>query len=110
MSENGPVTTSTTSWAAPPASGRLDATVPVPGSKSVTNRALVLAAQATGPSTLGDPLRSRDTRLMAAGLMALGTSVDQRATEWTVTPGPLRGPATIDCGLAGTVMRFLPPL
>ncbi len=82
----------------------------VPGSKSVTNRALVLAAQATGPSTIGDPLRSRDTRLMAAGLVALGISVDQQASAWTVTPAPLRGPATIDCGLAGTVMRFLPPL
>ena len=104
------MTTSTTSWAAPPAPGRLDATVPVPGSKSVTNRALVLAAQATGPSVIGDPLRGRDTRLMAAGLAALGVSVDQQATSWTVTPAPLRGPATVDCGLAGTVMRFLPPL
>ena len=104
------MTTSTTSWAAPLAPGRLDATIPVPGSKSVTNRALVLAAQATGPSTLRDPLRSRDTRLMATGLSALGVSVDEQATAWTLVPAPLRGPAAIDCGLAGTVMRFLPPL
>lgn len=110
MGENGAVTTSTTSWAAPLAPGRLDATVAVPGSKSVTNRALVLAAQATGPSTIGSPLHSRDTRLMAAGLTALGISVAQQASGWTVTPAPLRGPARIDCGLAGTVMRFLPPL
>src|SRR4051794_7727101 len=104
MGENGAVTTSTTSWAAPLAPGLLDATVPVPGSKSVTNRALVLAAQATGPSRIGDPLVSRDTRLMAQALSALGVSVlgvsdEQDATAWTVTPAPLRGPATIDCGL-----------
>jgi 3-phosphoshikimate 1-carboxyvinyltransferase len=110
MGENGPVTMSTTSWAAPFAPGRLDATVAVPGSKSVTNRALVLAAQSTGPSRIGDPLRSRDTRLMADALTALGASVQQQPTAWTVTPAALRGPATIDCGLAGTVMRFLPPL
>jgi 3-phosphoshikimate 1-carboxyvinyltransferase len=86
------------------------ATVPVPGSKSLTNRALVLAAQATGPSRIVAPLRSRDTDLMAAALRSLGTGVAVDGEDWVVTPGPLTGPAHVDCGLAGTVMRFLPPL
>lgn len=103
-------TSAATGWRAPTATGPIDATVAVPGSKSVTNRALILAAQATGPSVISAPLRSRDTDLMAAALSRLGITVDQGADAWLVTPGPLRGPATIDCGLAGTVMRFLPPL
>jgi len=86
------------------------ATVAVPGSKSLTNRALVLAAQATGPSRIVAPLRSRDTDLMAAALAALGTGVQDDCGDWVVTPAPLTGPANVDCGLAGTVMRFLPPL
>ncbi len=115
MGENRSVSISaTTGWPAPTPTRSIDATVAVPGSKSVTNRALILAAQATGPSSIAAPLRSRDTDLMAAALSALGITVDQGAPAeqdmWTVTPGPLRGPATIDCGLAGTVMRFLPPL
>ncbi len=111
IGENGPVSTpTTTQWAAPTASGPIDATVAVPGSKSLTNRALILAAQATGPSVITAPLRSRDTDLMAAALVALGGQVVKAAGAWQVTPGPLRGPARIDCGLAGTVMRFLPPL
>ncbi|WP_111767537.1 3-phosphoshikimate 1-carboxyvinyltransferase [Nakamurella deserti] len=97
-------------WPAPVATGPVTGTVAVPGSKSLTNRALILAAQATGPSTLVAPLRSRDSALMAAGLRSLGVGVADGAGDWTVTPGPLRGPADIDCGLAGTVMRFLPPL
>ena len=97
-------------WMAPNASGPIDATVPVPGSKSLTNRALILAAQATGPSTVTAPLRSRDTELMAAALAGLGVGVEQARSAWHITPGPLTGPVTIDCGLAGTVMRFLPPL
>ncbi len=97
-------------WAAPVADGPVAGTVAVPGSKSLTNRALILAAQATGPSTLTAPLRSRDTTLMAAGLRALGVGVTAGTGDWLVEPGPLNGPAAIDCGLAGTVMRFLPPL
>ncbi len=111
MGENGRVTLSATAgWPTPTASGPVDATVRVPGSKSVTNRALILAAQATGPSTISAPLHSRDTDLMVAALSRLGVGIDRRSDSWTVTPGPLRGPATVDCGLAGTVMRFLPPL
>src|SRR3954451_1344021 len=102
--------TGATGWPAPTAAGPIDSTVAVPGSKSLTNRALILAAQATRPSTISAPLRSRDTELMAAALSGLGVTVTQRADAWLITPHPLRGPATIDCGLAGTVMRFLPPL
>ncbi len=97
-------------WAAPTAAGPVRATVRVPGSKSVTNRALVLAALADGPTVLRDPLASRDTRLMAAALRSLGTGVDEGEDSWSVHPAGLRGPAVVDCGLAGTVMRFVPPL
>jgi 3-phosphoshikimate 1-carboxyvinyltransferase len=84
--------------------------VPVPGSKSITNRALLLAALADAPSVLHRPLRSRDTDLMAAALRALGTDIAEAPNgDWQVTPHELRGPTGIDCGLAGTVMRFVPP-
>ncbi|RAK32866.1 3-phosphoshikimate 1-carboxyvinyltransferase [Actinoplanes lutulentus] len=76
----------------------------------MTARALVISALADGPSVIEAPLRARDTVLMSAGLRALGVGVDTSDDEsWTVTPGPLRGPATVDVGLAGTIMRFLPP-
>jgi 3-phosphoshikimate 1-carboxyvinyltransferase len=102
-------------WTAPTARGPVDATVRVPGSKSLTNRLLVLAALADGPSRLRGPLRSRDTLLMAQCLRALGADVadadapaDGLDADWLVTPKPLRGAVTVDAGLAGTVMRFLP--
>ncbi|MDN4490198.1 3-phosphoshikimate 1-carboxyvinyltransferase [Demequina sp. SYSU T00068] len=97
-------------WDAPVASGPLDATVSVPGSKSLTNRFLVLAAIAAEPVTVRGGLRSRDSDLMIGALRGLGTEVDDSGDEWRVTPGPLRGGAHVDCGLAGTVMRFVPPL
>ncbi|MDI2032032.1 3-phosphoshikimate 1-carboxyvinyltransferase [Saccharopolyspora sp. TS4A08] len=98
-------------WPAPVATGTVRATVPLPGSKSITNRALVLAALADGPSTLRAPLRSRDTELMASALRSLGaTIIDGPDGSWQVTPADLRGPAEVDCGLAGTVMRFVPPV
>ncbi len=84
--------------------------VTIPGSKSVTNRALILAALAQSPSTLRLPLISRDSELMKAGLQAMGISITGTDEAWVVTPAPLRGPARIDVGNAGTVMRFLPPL
>src|SRR3954462_14347183 len=95
-------------WSAPVSAGPLDALVEVPGSKSLTNRYLVLAALADSPGRLRGALGSRDTRLMAAALGALGTRVDEDGSDWTVTPGVLTGGTTIQCGLAGTVMRFLP--
>ncbi|MEV4277135.1 3-phosphoshikimate 1-carboxyvinyltransferase [Actinoplanes xinjiangensis] len=97
-------------WLAPSATGPVTATVRLPGSKSMTARALILAALADGPSVIEAPLRARDTVLMAAGLRALGVEVDVTDdARWLVTPGPLRGPARIDVGLAGTITRFLPP-
>jgi len=103
-------------WPAPTASAPLNATVVVPGSKSLTNRYLVLAAIASGPSTLRMPLRSRDSELMVGALRALGVEVsgfDDPASEevWKLTPPTkFTTPANIDCGLAGTVMRFVPIL
>ena len=97
-------------WPAPHPTGPVHATVRLPGSKSITNRALVLAALSDGPSVVRAALRSRDTELMAAALGDLGADVDTTADDWKVTPGPLRGGGTVDCGLAGTVMRFLPPV
>ena len=88
----------------------------MPGSKSATNRALVLAALADGPSTVSAALAARDTRLMAQALASLGVDIREVGTDavgnvdWQVTPGFLRGDASIDVGLAGTVMRFLPPV
>jgi len=95
-------------WPAPQAHGPLDALVDVPGSKSLTNRYLVLAALADGPGRLRGALRSRDTRLMAQALGSLGVRVDDEGADWVVTPGSLSGATTVHCGLAGTVMRFLP--
>ena len=97
-------------WPAPHAPSPVDAVVPLPGSKSITARALVLAALADGPSRLVRPLRARDTDLMAAALRGLGVRIDDDGADWLVTPAPLRGPAEVDAGLAGTVLRFLPPV
>ena len=99
-----------TLWPAPHPTGPVRATVRLPGSKSITNRALVLAALSDGPSVVRQALRSRDTRLMAEALTELGVGVDTTGADWKVTPGRLRGRETIDCGLAGTVMRFVPPV
>lgn len=98
-------------WDAPQPSGPLDATVSVPGSKSLTNRFLVLAALADAPVTIRGGLASRDSSLMIGALDSLGIGVDTSDPDaWRVTQGPLEGGVRIDCGLAGTVMRFVPPL
>ncbi len=102
-------------WTAPRASAPVHATVTVPGSKSQTNRALVLtalaAAQGQGTSTIGGALRSRDTDLMIGALNTLGLRIDGAGSELSVggriAPAPN---ARVDCGLAGTVLRFVPPL
>lgn len=94
-------------WSAPLAAAPVDATVALPGSKSMTNRALVLAATGEGPATIRHPLEARDTVLMADGLAALGTGIDRAGETWSVRPGAWRGPSTVDVGNAGTVMRFL---
>ncbi len=92
------------------ATGPVRARVSVPGSKSLTNRALVLAALADGPSRITGALKARDTKLMIEGLRSLGTRIEADGTTLAVTPRKLSGPAHVDCGLAGTVMRFLPAL
>jgi 3-phosphoshikimate 1-carboxyvinyltransferase len=98
-------------WSAPLASRPLNAVVALPGSKSLTNRELVLSALADSPTLLTAPLHSRDSALMIEALRSLGVGIEVLANgDVSITPGVLRGPATIDCGLAGTVMRFVPPL
>jgi len=97
-------------WSTPHRPSPVDAVVPLPGSKSITARALILAALADGPSRLVRPLRARDTDLMAAGLKALGVRIDDHGDDQVVTPQPLRGTVNVDAGLAGTVLRFLPPV
>lgn len=105
---------SAAAWGAPTVSGPVRATVALPGSKSLTNRALILAALADGPSRISAPLRARDTLLMAQALRGLGTGIADApgahgVEDWVVTPAPLHG-GTVDVGLAGTVMRFVPPV
>ena len=107
-------------WSAPFRSGLtaaskpISAIVTIPGSKSATNRALILAALATTPSRIRKPLSSRDTDLMVKGLQSLGCKIEQVKTDqgfdYQVIPGKLTGPTQIDVGNAGTVMRFLPPI
>lgn len=84
----------------------------VPGSKSVTQRALVLAALADGPSELRGALDCDDSRHLRAGLRALGVSIeDGDPACWRVSPGPLRDPGRVlACGNAGTTLRFLSAL
>lgn len=127
-------------WPAPVSPGPLNVTVNLPGSKSLTNRHLVLAALADAPTRVTAPLDSRDTRLMARALEQLGARITQGTNAdgvpvWTITPlsppdaagspnapgspdaagspeapgSRAAGPAVeVDCGLAGTVMRFVP--
>ncbi len=101
-------------WRAPAASGPVRARVRPPGSKSVTNRALVLAALGRAPVTITGPLRARDTLLMAGALRALGAVIEEAVpgggdAAWQVTPGQPAGRAVVDVGNAGTVLRFVPP-
>ncbi|MEU0095679.1 3-phosphoshikimate 1-carboxyvinyltransferase [Kribbella sp. NPDC006257] len=100
----------TEGWPAPRPHGAVNGQVTVPGSKSISNRALILAAISDGPSTLSGLLAARDTSLMRSALVALGVGISERDGLVTVTPGSLKGPASVDCGLAGTVMRFVPPV
>lgn len=97
-------------WDAPRARGPIVWDQSIPGSKSITNRALILAALASGPSTIVGVLRSRDTDLMADALRSLGVTITEEAVDrYHVEPGTLTA-GSVECGLAGTVMRFLPPV
>lgn len=104
-------------WLAPTIQHAISGSVSLPGSKSLTNRELVLSALASSPSRLRNPLDSRDSQLMIESLMTLGTQINasERSDIYIVPPttdieaaSPLK--ARIDCGLAGTVMRFVPPM
>jgi 3-phosphoshikimate 1-carboxyvinyltransferase len=99
-------------WASPAAAGPVSARVRLPASKSITNRALVLAALGDGPSQIANPLRARDTALAAGALRALGSEITESRTDWVITPGqPAPGSSvSVDVGNAGTVMRFVPAL
>ena len=97
-------------WAAPLAKSAISAQVSIPGSKSLTNRELVLSALASGPSEILNPLESRDSSLMIEALRQLGSEIESTPNSLRITPKPISGPAQIDCGLAGTVMRFVPPV
>ena len=103
-------------WPAPTRTGALAATLSLPGSKSLTNRELVISALAVEPSLLRAPLHSRDSDLCVAALRQLGTTIEEVpgsggfGPDLRITPGELVGSTTIDCGLAGTVMRFVPAL
>ena len=115
--ENKFVDDSTTGpWQAPQAHKPLARTITLPGSKSLTNRELVLSALASSPSLLRSPLHSRDTALMIEALRALGVGIEELegggeyGPDLLITPAELEGGSSIDCGLAGTVMRFLPPV
>lgn len=107
-------------WLTPVAHGAVDGAVRLPGSKSMTNRALVLAALADAPATIVGPLQARDTELMMAAITALGADIatsradagDGLAADqpvWTVRPGWRSGQVRVDVGNAGTVLRFVPP-
>ena len=119
MSTNGNREAELTGFACPRARRTLDATLNIPGSKSLTNRELVLAALADGPTTIRGGLVARDTQLMMDALELLGATIDTGVDGdgvplWAITPISFTSlgsaPIVIDCGLAGTVMRFLPPL
>ncbi|MFK3671575.1 3-phosphoshikimate 1-carboxyvinyltransferase [Leifsonia aquatica] len=104
-------------WPAPVASGPVSASVSLPGSKSLTARELVLAALADGPSLLRAPLHSRDSANMIEALRSLGVRIEEKGgdsefgADLLVTPAEeLLGSTTIECGQAGTVMRFVPPV
>jgi 3-phosphoshikimate 1-carboxyvinyltransferase len=97
-------------WRASSARGPVHATLRLPGSKSITNRALILAAISDSPSLLHGVLKSRDSSLAIAALRALGCTVAEEGTDAAVTPGVLAPGSAVSVyvGNAGTVMRFLP--
>lgn len=110
MTDTSTPSTAKPLWPAPMAERPVRATAVVPGSKSITNRALILAALADGPSTITDALLSRDTELMMSALRQLGTDIRTEDTTIHVNPAPLLHGGNIHTGLAGTVMRFVPPV
>lgn len=110
-SVTGTGTTKSEAWPAPVALHPLRGAIQVPGSKSESNRALVLAALSQSPSTVSGMPAARDIHLMIAALQALGATIVTEGDSASVEPAALHAARSpIDCGLAGTVMRFVPPL
>jgi 3-phosphoshikimate 1-carboxyvinyltransferase len=104
-------------WLVPRARGPVHAIVRLPGSKSMTNRALVLAALSDRPTVISGPLVARDTLLMASAMRALGCRIEEAPDSWLVEPAQAartrqadRPVVAIDVGNAGTVLRFVPPV
>ena len=101
-------------WPAPSVHHAISAQVTLPGSKSLTNRELVLSALASSPTHLRKPLESRDSQLMIEALRKLGTQINRDESGDLIIIPPTTdirlSAVTIDCGLAGTVMRFVPPM
>jgi len=96
-----------------PIEGTLDLDVDLPGSKSLTNRALVVAGLAEGSSVLHNLGLSDDTRAMIGALEAFGVRVELEGTTVTVhgTGGALQRPsAAIDANMSGTTARFVAPM
>ncbi len=106
MSESAPQ-----NWSAPSAKRPIHSTVSIPGSKSATNRAFVLAALGDSISKIHKPLLARDTELMLQALEKLGCTITRTNELIEITPMKrVHQDLAIDVGLAGTVMRFVPPL
>ena len=106
MSESAPQ-----NWSAPSAKRPIHSTVSIPGSKSATNRAFVLAALGDSTSKIHKPLLARDTELMLQALEKLGCTITRTNELIEITPMKrVHQDLAIDVGLAGTVMRFVPPL
>nr|WP_026049861.1 3-phosphoshikimate 1-carboxyvinyltransferase [Microbacterium barkeri] len=103
-------------YSAPTIDEPLHAELTIPGSKSLTNRELIIAAIADGPGRLIAPLHSDDSARMVDALRALGVGIqevdagNEFGPDLVITPAKLHGGTTVDCGQAGTVMRFIAPL
>ncbi|MFZ9701949.1 MAG: 3-phosphoshikimate 1-carboxyvinyltransferase [Candidatus Nanopelagicales bacterium] len=98
-------------WHAPTINGAINSTLEIPGSKSATNRAFVLAALGDKNSVIANPLFARDTNLMLEALEKLGCNVVKKLNSVEISPMKKdHSEISIDVGLAGTVMRFVPPL
>ena len=106
MSESAPH-----NWTAPVVQRPIHSTVSIPGSKSATNRAFVLAALGDSVSKISKPLLARDTELMLQALQKLGCEIKIDKDVIEISPMKLvHQDLNIDVGLAGTVMRFVPAL
>ena len=106
MSESAPH-----NWTAPSVQRPIQSIVSIPGSKSATNRAFVLAALGDSISKISKPLLARDTELMLKALEKLGCQITRDKDVIEISPmKQVHQDLTIDVGLAGTVMRFVPAL